>query len=115
MDINYSDNIDDKLRLSQRQKRASNSKWYELNADKIASTVGYNTDSVKERFKTNYNIYNGKGKLEDFNDYITLSAFAKEGIDIGLTRHYDILSSIASSMVGDEAKRPFNPLCVDIC
>lgn len=114
MDINHSDNIDDKLRLSQRQKRASNSKWYELNADKIASTVGYNTDSVKERFKTNYNIYNGKGKLEDFNDYITLSAFAKEGIDIGLTRHYDILSSIASSMVGDEAKRPFNPLCVDI-
>ena len=48
MDINHSDNIDDKLRLSQRQKRASNSKWYELNADKIASTVGYNTDSVIE-------------------------------------------------------------------
>ena len=104
----------DKLRLTHREKRAKSSKWFEESADKIASNVGFNTAQVRNRFKTNLNIYNGKGKLEDFNDYITQSASFKEGSNIGVTRNYDILSSIGSSMVGDEAKRPFNPICVDL-
>lgn len=99
-------------RLTYKKRKSNKFEWCKIIADQIAGASNYRNKKRDEKFKLNYNLYNGKGREEDFNDYITKSMVG----DIGVkkVRHYDIISSIASSMVGDQAKRLFEPLCLDV-
>lgn len=96
---------------NRKQKKTKD--WYEDKAREISLN---NVDSkLIAKYDANYNIYNGRGKLEDFNDYSTFMKYKEEGQSgININRHFDILSSIASAQVGDEEKRPFKPLAVDV-
>ena len=50
---------------SEREKSKSKS-WFE---DKIKSIAANSVPKEKqERYKANFNLFNGRGKLEDFND-----------------------------------------------
>lgn len=97
---------------SEREKSKSKS-WFE---DKIKSIAANSVPKEKqERYKANFNLFNGRGKLEDFNDQSSFMQYKEEGESgINLIRHFDILSTILSAQVGDEEKRPFKPICIDV-
>lgn len=102
-------------KVSDKQKEAKDGIWFEEMTDMM---IGYNnsmTNEVQEKMKKNYDLYNSRGEPTDYNDMSTMLALRKEGVGgTHQVRHYDMVSSIASAMVGDQEKRPFVPICVDV-
>lgn len=102
-------------KITNKQKDAKNGEWFEEIADMMVGyQSGMDIDLVK-KMQMNYDLYNSRGQATDYNDLSTLMSLQQEGVGgTNQTRTYDIISSIASSMVGDQEKRPFVPICVDI-
>lgn len=102
-------------KVPNREKEARDGAWFEEMADMM---IGYNSgEDVEKRdqMKKNFDLYNSRGDQTDYNDLATLMALQKEGVGgVHQTRHYDIVASIASNMVGEQEKRPFVPICVDV-
>ena len=102
-------------KITNKQKDAKNGEWFEEIADMMVGyQSGMDIDLVK-KMQMNYDLYNSRGQATDYNDLSTLMSLQQEGVGgTNQTRTYDIISSIASSMVGDQEKRPFVPICVDV-
>lgn len=102
-------------KITNKQKDAKNGEWFEEIADMMVGyQSGMDIDLVK-KMQMNYDLYNSRGQATDYNDLSTLMSLQQEGVGgTNQTRHYDIIASIASSMVGDQEKRPFVPICVDV-
>jgi len=102
-------------KVSEKDKAAKDGEWYESIADMMAGYSGQLDKEMIDKMVKNYDLYNSRGDITDYNDLSTLMAMRAEGVGgTNQVRHYDIIASIASSMVGDQEKRPFVPICVDV-
>lgn len=101
-------------RTSYKERRKNNFEWYEKKADSIYGYSGVD-EKKKRKYEQNFNLYNSRANLSDFNDSSTLMAHGLGDLNSGqVVRHIDIISNIASSMIGDEQKRVFKPMCIDV-
>lgn len=102
-------------KVSEKSKLAKSGEWFEQIADMMIGYSGNLTQEMIKKMQLNYDLYNSRGDATDYNDLATIMALQKEGVGgTNQIRHYDIVASIASSMVGDQEKRPFVPICVDV-
>ena len=79
--------------------------------EKLSYTDTYNGRSTRYRKQVNFDLYNGKINLDDFEYVINPYGFKKDEFPASL-QHYDIISPKINLLLGEEIKRPFNFRCV---
>jgi hypothetical protein len=100
-------------RLSYKKKIANDYEWARAKMDYFSNQYNYYSDK-KEKFKINYELFNGR---MDFDSYLdTGNTIATElGIEIPEMEvnksdfiHFPILQTVLHDLEGEEIKRPFN-------
>lgn len=99
-------------RISNSAKNADNKAWYKQNADIIDNehyAMSYNFNGVSEykRMKVNYDLFNNKLDLSDF-EYVCRPFGAEAGELPAKMVNRDIVSGKIKAMLGMEMKRPFS-------
>ena len=79
--------------------------------EKLSYTDSYNGRSTRYRKQINYDLYNGKINMDDFEYVINPYGF-KENEFPATLQHYDIISPKVNLLLGEEVKRPFTFRCV---
>lgn len=103
-------------RLSYRKKKANDSRWYEDITDFLDfDNSERDIKEMHERFALNYRLLNAQGDKTDYMDPMTLAMLEEEDVDIAYEniKHFDIISTIAQAMIGEQKKRPFKPIVFD--
>lgn len=105
-------NIKQNQRISNSSKNANNKQWYKENADIIDNehyAMSYNYSGVSEykRMKVNYDLFNNKLDLSDF-EYVCKPFGAEAGELPAKMVNRDIVSGKIKAMLGMEMKRPFS-------
>lgn len=99
-------------RISNSAKNASDKAWYKQQADIIDNehnSMSYNYSGVSEykRMKVNYDLFNNKLDLSDF-EYVCRPFGAEAGELPAKMINRDIVSGKIKAMLGMEMKRPFS-------
>jgi hypothetical protein len=103
-------------RLSYKRKRSNDSRWYEDITDFLDfESSERDVKEMHERFALNYRLLNAQGDKTDYMDPMTLAMLEEEDVDIAFEniKHFDIISTIAQAMIGEQKKRPFKPIAFD--
>lgn len=98
-------------RISRAKKTETWGKSVIDDLEKLSYTDSYNGRSTRYRKQINFDLYNGKINLEDFEYVINPYGFKKDEFPASL-QHYDIISPKINLLCGEEIKRPFNFRCV---
>ena len=98
-------------RISRSKKTKKWGKSVIDNFEKLSQTDSYNGRSDNYRKQINYDLYNGKINLEDFEYVINPYGF-KENEFPATLQHYDIISPKINLLLGEEIKRPFTFRCL---
>jgi hypothetical protein len=102
-----------KQRISRKKKTK---KWGEGVMDdleRLASTDSYNGRSTRWKKQVNYDLYNGRFDINDF-EYVVNPYGFKENEFPATLQHYDVISPKLNLLMGEEIKRPFNFRAVSI-
>lgn len=101
---------------SYAKKKANDFKWVEDMATYIYQDGGVSQEEIA-KIKLNADFYNGRGDhaVNHLVDSYANSNIAVEGLEYNLDdiQHHDIISNIAKAMVGEQQKRPLNPVAID--
>jgi len=81
--------------------------------DKLSKTDAYNGRSTRYKKQINYDLFNGKFDLQDFEYVINPYGFKNDEFPATL-QHYDVMSPNLNLLIGEEIKRPFNFRAVSI-
>ena len=98
-------------RIARSKKTAKWGKAVIEDLEKLSYTDSYNGRSTRHRKQINYDLYNGKINLDDFEYVINPYGF-KENEFPATLQHYDIISPKINLLLGEEIKRPFTFRCV---
>lgn len=111
-------------RLSYAKKKSNDFRWVEEMADYYDFYYSQNYhEERRKRLKINYDLYNGRAP--DLNDYAdkyhnhNYSYTGENGhheVVVGYENieHHPIIDQVAKAMVGEQRKRPLNPVAKDI-
>ena len=98
-------------RLSLSQKDANSKEWYKRKADDLDKShtdldIGYDGVSRRRKKKVNYDLFNNKLNLKDF-EYVCQPFGSESGELPAKMENRDISSSKIKAIMGMEIKRPF--------
>tara|TARA_Y100001938_G_scaffold141522_1_gene211433 strand:- start:14995 stop:17418 length:2424 start_codon:yes stop_codon:yes gene_type:complete len=96
-------------KLSKHAKKKNDFAWAKAVIDELdrQNTSGYDGASDNKRKKVNYDLFNGKLDIKDF-EYVCKPYGNAVGEMPAEIRHYDIMSPKLRVLFGEEIKRPFN-------
>ncbi len=100
-------------RLSRKQKTKKWGKEVMDDLERLASTDSYNGRSTRYKKQVNYDLYNGRFDLNDFEYVVNPYGFKENEFPASL-QHYDVISPKLNLLLGEEIKRPFNFRAVSI-
>jgi len=98
-------------RISRSKKTKKWGKAVIDDLEKLTQSDSYNGRSTNHRKQINFDLYNGKINLEDFEYVINPYGF-KENEFPATLQHYDIISPKINLLLGEEIKRPFTFRCL---
>jgi len=103
--------------LSWSQKKANSFRWVEDWVDFYDAASGPSDDKTIEKYKLNYDLYNGRAKTHNYSNMCSSEELTEMGIgmdaDLSNIRHHPIIDNIAKAIVGEQKKRPLQPIAID--
>lgn len=100
-------------RLPRSKKTSSWGKSVIDELESLSYSESYNGRSSKYKKQINFDLYNGKIDLADFEYVINPYGFKEDEFPASF-QHYDIISPKLNLLLGEEIKRPFNFRAVSI-
>jgi hypothetical protein len=100
-------------RISRAKKTKKWGKAVIDDLERLSETDTYNGRSTRYKKQVNYDLYNGRFDIEDFEYVVNPYGFKENEFPASL-QHYDAISPKINLLLGEEIKRPFNFRSVSI-